>query len=593
MLDTVLKIGKLYREAENAYLYHEQINSVQKDVDVLGKKKDKNGNIIETVYYNLPVIDGGATFKFDFQNLTKIEVEDLKKNLQYLNFKTSKKDAEKRYLLGDIAYSHYIDNKSKMQESGNYRMFSKWEKKTSFIGAEAIANSMSNVFISKFRHEYRNHQSQIESLLKSTSSVVLHFDFEGKSWFSIEGLIDDIDKILSSNFVSEHEETGKYMLNKYLYKTLGGNAPGFIDNAGYKNKSFSIDDIINLMYATQTYQNPTLRIKDIGVVVLPHSCQLTSADIVSFFSKEKNIAVKELDIVQDSVQDSAPVQNYPFDDLFDAVLNNHFDDKVKFDIIFSSIPKSVTGVYSDLIELSNVEKSLLRHVNDNIVKVASEIANLANKEFPNAKKPFYYSVKNSFLNIMGDVTTDKKKFQFHLLKVIPQIYSDAYYQDELLLPAFLEKVESNVRDSGQGFATLKYDFYFLMKIQKKDNLMKIKESNSYAVGKNLGIMARPFAAWRDDCPIKSFEKSYVGNLSRRISSIDDLVKFSAYLNEKLTLHSKLYKEVKQSFLDLSEEINNFDTEKYNKYNCALGFFESYFGKTEQLEEEPENQSIIL
>lgn len=110
--------------------------------------------------------------------------------------------------------------------------------------------------------------------------------------------------------------------------------------------------------------------------------------------------------------------------------------------------------------------------------------------------------------------------------------------------------------------------------------MNIINSSSYSIGKNLGVMARPFAAWRDDCPIKSFEKNYVGNLTRRIAYPDDLVKFSNFLNEKLAIHEKLYKDQQEASRQLAQELKTFGGMRYNKNECALGFFESYFEKQE-------------
>jgi hypothetical protein len=110
-------------------------------------------------------------------------------------------------------------------------------------------------------------------------------------------------------------------------------------------------------------------------------------------------------------------------------------------------------------------------------------------------------------------------------------------------------------------------------------MTQITNSQSYALGQALGTMARPFAAWRDDCPIKSFEKSYVGNLTRRIASVDEVTKFADFLNQKLTLHSSDEKKhigEKKAFLSLVETIKNFNNEKYNKHFCSLGFFESYY-----------------
>ncbi len=593
MLDTVIKIGQLYREAPDAHKYHEQINHAWKDVETLRKKKDKDGNVIETVFYELPVIDTGDSFYFDFENLREIEDEDHQKRIYYLNFKTSKKDAEKRYLFGDIVYSHFIDNKNKLNEFGNYRLFGKWKEKSSFIGAEPLNQFVESEIIIKFRDAFRKEKDQIEALLKSQPSIILHFSFKEVMWYELKNSIDDIDSIilfykpdvkkdslvgyldgkLDNEFIEKYHLSDKLTLNKYLYKTLGGVTPGFLTKHSYKNKIFTLDDIISIMYATQVYQDPVIRINQIGIIALPHSDKITSEDIVSFFDKEsqslfiENQKEKHLNLELEA------------DDLFAPLIENRFSDVVKYDIIFSSIPKSPSGVYSDLVEISNIEKSLLRHVHEVIQKEKEKIKAKIDREFPKAKKPFTFSVKNSFLKILGDVTKDKKKYQSHLLKVLPQLYSDTYYQDPVLLPAFIEKVEYNIREGGQLFNTLKYDFYFLMNIQKNNNLMKITETKSYALGKNLGIMARQFAAWRDDCPIKSFEKSYVGNLSRRITTIDELVKFSGFLNEKLTIHDRLYPDVKTAYLQLVETINIFEGEKYNRHNCALGFFESYYGRT--------------
>lgn len=580
MLDTVIKIGKLYREAPDAYKYHEQINHSWKDVEALQKKKDKDGNLIETVFYELPVIDKKNSFEFDFENLTEIEDEDKQKQIHYLNFKTSKKDAEKRYLFGDIVYSHFIDNKNKLNEFGNYRLFGKWEKKTSFVGAEEVSSIIENIVIKKFRIAYRSQKNRIEELLKSIPSIVLHFSFEKTSWFQINNIVTDIDKIISSNLVEQHELSENYVLTKYLYKTLGGVSPGFSNTNSYKNKLFVMDDIISLMYATQAYQDPAIRIKNIGIVALPHSTKITSDDIVTFFKGDNKSIIKEANKEERILMES--------DDMFTPFVENHFSDEVKFDIIFSSIPKSPAGVYCDLVEISNIQKSLLRQVNDTIQAQKGKILKSVNNEFLNAKKPFQFSVRNSFLKILGDVTKDKKKYQSHLLKVLPQLYSNTYYQDPILLPAFIEKVEYNIREGGQLFNMLKYDFYFLMNIQKNDNLMKITETKSYALGKNLGVMARQFAAWRNDCPIKSFEKSYVGNLSRRITTIDELVKFSGFINEKLTIHGRLYPDVKKAYLQLVEIINLFEGEKYSRHNCALGFFESYYGRMNSNNEQQNN-----
>jgi len=587
-LDTVIKIGKFYRQDKNAWKFHDQINWAMNDVEALTRNKDKDGNTITTTFYEIKVVDNGSNFIFDLNNIAEIYDEDKKKSLYYLNFKTSKKDTSKRYLLGDIVYSCYQNKKGDLIESGNYRMYGKENNgkiglKSSFWLSEEVAQNMKNQFIYKFRNEFKNKAEQIELFLKSQTSVVLHFNFNGKRWLDQEGIIDSIDYNLTLNLVKDHPDSEKVILEKYLYKTLGGVTPGFSDVQGYKNRMFTRDEIISLMYAGKATEKPLIRIGNIGIIALPHSEKLTSEMIIDFFEREKHTVEEEVDKENDiQIEDT----NEESDSLFKNLIENDFDDTVKYDIIFTNIPSSPAGVFSDLIEIADVEKSLLKKVHKNICDKRNEIRNRVNIEFPNSKKLFHLDVRTSFLKIFGDVTKDKKKFQFHILKVLPQIFTNSYYEDPLLLPVFLEKVEHNIREGNQGFSTLKYDFYFLMNIQEKNTLMTITESKSYAVGKNLGIMARQFAAWRDDCPIKSFEKSYVGNLSRRTSSIDELVKFAAFINEKLVMHERLFPEVKTAYQEFITIIKLFGDEKFSKYNCSLGFFESYYevrGKTENIE----------
>jgi hypothetical protein len=561
-----------------------------KDVEALLKNKDKDGNFITTTFYEIPVIDKGEEFFFDFENKTEILDEDKKNSLYYLNFKTSKKDSAKRYLLGDIVYSCYTDGKGKLVENGNYRMHGIWENKSSFLLCEEVANDMDNTFIQKFRNEFRNKISEIENLLNNHKSIVIHFNFDGKRWLDIPGIIDVIDNNLTINLIKEHPESEKVVLDKYLYKTLGGVTPGFTDVNKFKNRLFTRDEIISLMYAGKASESPIVRFGNIGIIALPHSEKLSSESVINFFERNKNTQdnkIKEEIDKEENVFDAA-IESEDFDFFFKDFVNNDFDDAVKFDIVFTNIPASPAGVYADLIEVSNVEKSLLKFVNKNIREKARETEKKANSEYPNMKSKINFQIGSSFKNIFGDVTKDKKKYQSHLLKVLPQIYTDNYYEDSMLLPIFIDKVEYNIREGNQNFATLKYDFYFLMNIQKNNPLMKITESKSYVLGKNLGIMARQFAAWRDDCPIKSFEKSYVGNLSRRISSIEELVKFASFINEKLVMHGRLFPEVKNAYKELVEIIENFGNEKYNKYNCALGFFASYYETKAMSENNTEN-----
>lgn len=577
-LETVIKIGKLYRQSGNAWQYHDQVNWAMNDVTSLTKKKDKNGNNVQTVFYEIPVTKNGADLVFQMNELKEITDEDRKNSIYYLNFKTSKKDAEKRYLLGDIVYSSFINKKNELEENGNYRM-AKDKKVSSFFRCEELAKTMNDEFIQQFRRAFRENAEAIENILRSHNSVVLHFNMDGKRWIDFDGIIEGIDNILTDSLIVNTQFENKVSLDKYLYKTLGGVTPGFVDDVRYKNRLFTRDEIISLMYAGKAAEKPTIRINSIGIIALPHSDKLKASEVISFFERDKETS-KDEQLEEEGKKEERIIEreDEQSDSIFGVIVDNDFNEKVKFDIVFTSIPGSPAGVFYDLIEIADVEKSLLIKIKENISNAKLAIAKQAIEENPHFEHTPYLDVRNSFLKILGDVTKDKKKFQLHMLKTLPKIYTDTFFNDPVLLPAFIEKVEYNIRndEKKQGFSTLKYDFYFLLKIQKTDTLMHITNSQSYALGQALGIMAKPFAAWRDDCPIKSFEKSYVGNLTRRISSLGEVTKFSDFLNQKLTIHERAFKAEKEAFLKVVETIKSFDKEKYNKHYCSLGFFESYY-----------------
>jgi len=148
-----------------------------------------------------------------------------------------------------------------------------------------------------------------------------------------------------------------------------------------------------------------------------------------------------------------------------------------------------------------------------------------------------------------------------------------------LLPAFIEKTEFNLRNDAPNYHFLRFDFIFLTKLlnDKGDGLMgeklaDLQGSPSYRIGLLLGKLARQFSG--SNSPIKSFEKNYVGLLSRRITTWMDVVKLSNELNQKLVMH-ELAKFTHRTATQLAEELKTFQG-RYDKNECAFGFFESYF-----------------
>lgn len=425
----------------------------------------------------------------------------------------------------------------------------------------------------------------------STSDLFLHFDFKNKHWYEFE---EDF-KIINSKILEDFAEKiktprgDKYVLKKYLYKTLSSpekdlQFPSFNEKMRYCNKTFeNTDEILDLFYAIDYSKTALIKIPktDIKIVVLPKGKYLTANDYQDFIKQKKSLSEEQEE------EEIVNQKNVPNDQeqLFTPLVENIGEKIIKFDLIFSKQGGATTPDV-DIVEISGLEKSKLSEIHKHIQKVKKSLYHKREMEIKAKLSPF--SITWSFLNILDDSTSKIKKYQNHLYKTLPLIYTGSYYDDPILLTIFIEKTELNIRSNKSNFNILKYDFIFLVTIQNTvqegENFMKIQESQSYKIGNLLGDLAKQFAAWREDCPIKSFEKSYVGTLSRRIATIEDLLKFKTFIEEKLILHERT-SFTHQTSIKLSQQIKEFQSssEKYDKHKCAFGFFENYFSTTNKKE----------
>ena len=613
-LDTVLRIGKIYRNSNEYGLdEHRYVNKFSDDIKNFSKNKDEQGHSVQTVIYNIPVLlDEAGNWHIQVIERSVIDLleEDRIKGMRYLNYKTSDKDSLKKYFFGDITYATSKKD-GKMVEAGSYRL----EGKSSFYrGKDELAGLTSKAILS-FRRSFEENILSIEGLLRSAPAVALHFDFQGQSWYSDKSDMDAINQKLVEEFAAKRTlPNGREVvsLSKTIFKTIksplydrekntfgdpdgiGGCVPEFRNTAGYKIRYFeSLDEVIDLFYAVSTAEKKfAKRIKDVGILALPRAENLTARQLNAFFGSNTEYDETEEKLVQD--QQSSDLFS-DFDELFERMLDNDLPD-VDFDIIFMK-PPGMSTPSVDLVEISNIRKSLLREVHEDIRKWRNHWQKEASERMPGLKKSLGLSVTNSFQQLLDNRTKDQKKYQSHLLKVLPQIYSDTYYRDPILLSLLIEQVEYGIRQDKAPFNFLKYYFYFLTSIQKHGEMTMntITNSSSYRMGHCLGVMSKPFAAWRKDkCPIKSFEKGYVGNLSRRILSPTDTTNFANFLNEKLTIHEQYYPEQREAFQQFLAMLKSFEgnsKEKYDRHNCALGFFEGYHSpipdKTKE-DEAPEN-----
>ena len=468
----------------------------------------------------------------------------------------------------DFSFKELLDGKDKLYNLStkqNFQLVSKQNLKK--LGIATGSTDLENL-----------NDNQKLSISKFTNlPIFLHFEFpEKKHWYQFDGDMKIINTKLLSEFV-DATDIG-VVLKKTLYKTLcSGDKkndiqfPNFLISNKHKSRLFQNDTLQDLFYALDyTSQGKLISGTDIRMIVLPRGDQLTATDYEEFLEKRS-----EAKIIAQKKKDDQNIEEPLF---------NFFSDNEKtitsFDLIFCK-KGGLSSPDKDLIELSGIEKSRLRQIKERIKKKSNEIYDEKKKFLKTENKFKKPQIGTSFLNILGYPQVDSKtgkisiktspKYKSHLLKVLPLIYTDNYYQDKMLLPAFIQNIEYAIRSGDNKFNFLKFNLKFLFKIQnsKKGGFMKITESESYQIGLLLGGLAKNLRQ-----EINAFDKKYVGNLTRRIATIEDFIKFKNEIEEKLIMHDK----TKFTFIsssELAQKVKKF-SETYVKDKCAFGFFESYF-----------------
>ena len=565
MLETLLQIGKTFREA-GRLKHHRYIKPAP--------VPDKKTTII---YLSLPV---QKDFSFDFYGIREIP-ENERELLFYPTFKTGEADGLVKYLFGDICYG--LGGNSK--ELGYYRMGNpnvkaKGFQVSSFYRCKEDAKFFvgKSEIIVKFREEYEAHIEYIEGLLRENSKqmIFLHFDFEGKHWYQFEKELILINEKIFQDYLSFNDNANGYVLEKFLYKTLGGDTPMFDSEAKYKNRFFeSTEDVLDLVYAIDYSKKAVIAEKNIKIVVLPRGKNLTAEHIEDFFKKKGVIENEKLGAAEKKIKNvNTSVSEQDYDSLFMPVTEGIAENIVQFDFVFSKKADSPSTPDVDMLEISGIEKSLLVKLSERIKNVRRLLIQERNSLYKKRPKNFIsLEIRNAFKNILGDTTKGQKKYQSHLFKVLPKIYTGTYCHDNFLLPAFVEKIGFNIRNDKGNYNLLKYDYYFLTQIQNSntDKIMEMENSSSYKAGLLLGKMAKPLGH-----KINSFEKNYVGLLSRRISDKRGLIDFSNFINEKLAIHDMAYPDLQKASVEFASLISKMNENDYLKNECAFGFFESYF-----------------
>lgn len=398
-------------------------------------------------------------------------------------------------------------------------------------------------------------------------SAFIHFNFIGlpkSNWY--EQFVYDRIICILNNKISEKDGKNNILMSKSIYPTLCSGEikndvqfPSFRKKNSYKSFFFTEDSFNDLLFANEICGCHRMWIKgsNIKIYVFPRSInQYIDAETYEnfFFKRETEASLLSLDFLNSFESDTSCYS-------------------ICFDFVFCE--KGQTDKY--LLELSGLENSKLHVIKNNINKAESDIKILMIDDLGWADK--FLSVENAFLWLLGSCRFKDGKCNFeiskfyesHLLKVLPQIYTDSYYSDNCLLYYLNDKVEAvcrNITECRNIYYKLKYAFMLLCKIQKHNKYIEIMSFQSFELGRILGRLAQPLGR-----KISSFQKNYVGLLSRRVATKDDCKKFANEINEKLQLHDCLYGRGDE----ISTFIRGIETmPSYDKDEFTFGFFDGYF-----------------
>ena len=426
-----------------------------------------------------------------------------------------------------------------------------------------------------------------ELLLLNSASIFLHFSYEDgngdeKSWYDFSNTLELVIREMHKKYVEDVKgNKERLVLKKSRWPTIcSGDEkndiqfPNFDLGNRYKTRVFTESEIEDLFYGVTYAKKNGKKISDkYKLIVLPCGDNLKAEDLKLFLEKRNESAIVSA--------------NEYKDDLISSILEDS-STFTSFDFIFARTERTKPDD-TYLMEISNITRSALNCVNKRNKEIADKVYAERNKEIEIDKlernkeiKEDYSPICNSFRNLLGDVqmnnTTGKvkiaasKKYESHILKVLPLIYKEDYYNDPYLLHSFVTNVESVTRigEGSHWYKILKYDLMFILSIQnnKQNKYMEITNSASFKLGVKIGKMAKPLKN-----SIGSFEKNYVGLLSRRVSTKEDCIRFVTDISQKLVMHDGIWATM---CAEVCDDLANLSETEYDKDKLSFGFLDGYF-----------------
>ncbi len=427
-------------------------------------------------------------------------------------------------------------------------------------------------------------------------SVFLHFKFHGdkKNWYEQE----ECCKIIYGDLIkkiAQKQEDNRYVLTKNVYSTVctGDEKndiqfPSFEVNKQYN--SFYLNgesELFDLLYADGILKRyrKTIQGTNIRILILPRSIkgdEIPTEKLESFF------------------YDNETEQSLFSTDMFDCFDNNEGEEQpIVFDFVFVDIGGRTDNY---LLEVSGLQKSIMKRIEEKHQECSRKISDNAEEIF--GEQRYTIDIEKAMTCLIGiadnnedgtiffsnQIKKDGKRvpypiYQSHMLKVVSRICQERYYSDALLLPSMVKQTEYCIRNHKSSFLgdqysykltqcyyRLKYSLQYMLEIQnnKNNKYMEMINSECYLLGKKLGNIAKPLGR-----KINSFQKNYVGMLTRRASSKNDCITLVNDIIEKIVMHECTYQiGLCGALLEDFTKMQSFDKELF-----ALGFFEGYFKYT--------------
>jgi hypothetical protein len=541
MIETIINIGKTLRETGKTEYKPFIVTHDRKDRMSAGKKVSTK------------------TFVYDVK-IDKEEFEIFPSEDQVIDERVPavfiKGDSNDRYYIAGDINSNYFGKK--------FELIKYFE-----------SNKVGTItpFITQFRNALRPLLPDIVELVKKNQSieqnVIVQFRFlnggEYSYWIDRSQDLGQATNYMVENFYLEaNPESKSYMLaQKTPFTAITAYNLNSLQNLDSINiqKVFPIDGqqdqrIKDLIVGANHIHKGAMRIGKVLIQLLPAGNY--KAQSLLDFLEQKVLARNS-----NSLEQSGKTKKFNLMELLETTMNQaaRID---KFDIIFLKQGGNTTDVINYISQISRGE----------VLKVISRLEK-AEEDTKKFSVAYGQALKfidpfDSLTNILKDATKDNKKLEKHQINVLYKIFRDQYYSDTLLLKGLIQQVEMSIRNSERNeYPKLFLHYYYLNQILHINEYQMMVETQSYQIGQYLGILSRDVSA-----AINSFSKQYVGNISRRVSTISDFHKFLNYICEKLAIHEQLETANKVTFVKLSQLLSEFN-EPYKKDYVVAGFFSKF------------------